>query len=80
MKVDLQKAYNSVNWDFLFGLLTVIGTPLRFVSWIKVCVTSSMLSIMINGSLEGFISSRKGLRQGGPLSLFLFVMVMKVLS
>ncbi|KAA0035597.1 uncharacterized protein E5676_scaffold455G001640 [Cucumis melo var. makuwa] len=47
--VDLQKAYNSVNWDFLFGLLTVIGTPLR-----------------------------KGLRQGGLLSLFLFVMVMKV--
>ncbi|KAL4018288.1 hypothetical protein IC575_021879 [Cucumis melo] len=80
LKVDLQKAYDSVNWDFLFGLLIAIGTPLKFVSWIRACVTSPMFSIMINGSLEGFFHGRKGVRQGDPLSTFLFVMVMEVLS
>ncbi|KAA0047412.1 putative non-LTR retroelement reverse transcriptase [Cucumis melo var. makuwa] len=60
LKVDLQKAYDSVNWDFLFGLLIAIGTPLKFVSWIRACITSPMFSIMINGSLERFFHGRKG--------------------
>ncbi|KAL0534487.1 hypothetical protein IC582_028778 [Cucumis melo] len=80
LKVDLQKAYDSINWDFLFGLLIAISTPLKFVSWIKACMTSPMFSIMINGSLEGFFHGRKGVRQGNPLSPFFFVMVMDVFS
>ena len=63
-----------------FGLLMAIGTPLSFVSWIGACVTSPMVSLMINGSLNIFFYGRKGLRQDDPLSSFLFVMVMEVLS
>ncbi|XP_038891655.1 uncharacterized protein LOC120081048 [Benincasa hispida] len=54
LKVDLQKAYDSVNWDFLLGVLLAIGTPLQFVSWVRACVTPPKFYVMINGSLEGF--------------------------
>ena len=54
MKIDLQKAYDFVNMDFLFGLLIAISTLLRFVSWLRTYVASSMFSIMINGSLVEF--------------------------
>ncbi|TYK23421.1 uncharacterized protein E5676_scaffold605G00020 [Cucumis melo var. makuwa] len=63
VKVDLQKAYDFVNWDFLFGLLIAIGTPSKFVSWIRACVTSPMFSIMINGSLKGVFHGRKGVKK-----------------
>ncbi|XP_038876458.1 uncharacterized protein LOC120068881, partial [Benincasa hispida] len=62
LKVDLQKAYDSVNWDFLFGVLLAIGKPFQFVSWVRACVTSPKFSVMINCSLEGFFPGRKGLR------------------
>lgn len=40
LKVDLQKTNDFVNWDFLFGVLLAIGTSLRFVSWVRACITS----------------------------------------
>ncbi|XP_038882312.1 uncharacterized protein LOC120073552 [Benincasa hispida] len=60
LKVNLQKAYDLVNWDFLFGVLLAIDFPLQFVSWVTACVTSPMFSVMINSSLEGFFPGRKG--------------------
>ncbi|XP_038885338.1 uncharacterized protein LOC120075757 [Benincasa hispida] len=58
------------------------GTLIQFVSWVRACVTSPKFFMMINGSLEGFFffPDMKELRQGDPLSHFLFVMVIEVLS
>ena len=50
------------------------------IRWIKACISTPKFSININGSLEGFFSSSRDIRQGGPISPYLFVLVMDALS
>ena len=54
MKIDIQKAYDTVNWAFLEEILLKLGFPSRFVKLIMVCVESPTFSLMINGSSTGF--------------------------
>jgi hypothetical protein len=79
-KLDLEKAYDHVNWDFLLALLHRCGFPETWRKWIHFCISTMRFSIMINGSSCGFFESSRGLRQGDSLSPLLFVVVMEALN
>jgi len=80
VKVDFEKAYDSVDWEFLYYMLGRLGFNCKWIKWIKAYMESATISVLVNvGPTEEF-KSKRGLRQGDPLAPFLFLIAIEGLT
>ena len=80
LKLDLEKAFDKVNWAYLRLILLQIGVPLGGDNWIMGCVSMVNIVIMVNGTRSIFFTATRGIRKGFPLSPLLFILVIEGLS
>jgi hypothetical protein len=78
-KLDLEKAYDHVNWDFLLYLLQRCSFGEKWRAWIRFFISMVRFSILVNGTPSSFFNSSRGLQQGDHFSPLLFVVVLKAL-
>lgn len=80
IKLDVSKAYDSVDCEFLEKIMLRIGLPVQWVNLAMLTVRTAFYSFIINGEPCGFVSPSRGIKQGDPLFSYLFLFCAEGLS
>ncbi|XP_031402735.1 uncharacterized protein LOC116212324 [Punica granatum] len=80
IKIDLEKAYDRLSWDFIRDTLAIAGFPSNLRRVILQCITTASMQVLWNGELTESFNMGRGIRQGCPLSPYIFVLCIERLS
>jgi hypothetical protein len=80
LKIDMMKAYDRVEWDYLHGCLCKLGFAPDWITVVMRCVTHVRYAVRVNGELTMPVIPSRGIRQGDPISLYLFLLCTEGLS
>ena len=80
VKTDMSKAYNRLEWEFISLVLRRMGFHPKWITLVMQCITTVTYSFLINGSPRGRVKPSRGIRQGDPLSPYIFILCSEVFS
>ncbi|XP_035834166.1 secreted RxLR effector protein 78-like [Helianthus annuus] len=78
-KVNFEKAFDSISWEFMKSVLAQMGFPALWRKWVMGLLKTARTSILVNGSPTAEFEIQRGVRQGDPLSPLLFILAMEAL-
>ncbi|XP_019261128.1 PREDICTED: uncharacterized protein LOC109239078 [Nicotiana attenuata] len=79
-KLDIEKAFDKINWQYIISILRQMGFGDKWIKWVKFSIFTVKYSILVNRSHVGFFSPKRGIRQGVPLPPLPFILPMEGLS